>query len=149
MKKSSILMIAACAVLAGGVTANAQPQNPYDRDGRGYGYDRYGQPRDYRGGSNQRYLFDRVMRDVNQAAQRSPLDGHERHHVDAVFESLQQFQSRWARGKFDTGKLDRAIENLDHLARADRVRGYDRERLYRDVQDLRQFRANRGYGPGL
>ena len=61
-----------------------------------------------------------------------------------VARSLQEFQSRWARGKFDTGKLDKAIHNLEHLADADRVRGRDREILSRDLYDLRQFRASRG-----
>ena len=45
---------------------------------------------------------------------------------------------------FDTGKLDKAIHNLEHLAEADRVRGRDREMLSRDLYDLRQFRASRG-----
>jgi hypothetical protein len=65
--------------------------------------------------------------------------------------SLQDFQVRLSRGKFDNGKLDKAIHNLEHLAQADRVRGRDREILSRDLYDLRQFRTTRGgyyQGPG-
>jgi len=123
-----------------------------------WGRDQYGQPRSdpyyrnddryrdrrYGYGENQGYIVGRVISDLNQAASRSYLDGHERKHFDEVAGSLQDFQVRWSRGKFDTGKLDKAIHNLEHLAQADRVRGRDREILSRDLYDLRQFRATRG-----
>ena len=38
-------------------------------------------------------------------------------------------------GKFDTGKLDKVIEDLDHLSRADQVHPRDRQILGRDMQD--------------
>lgn len=111
--------------------------SPYDR-GRGYGYGQF------RGD-----LIGRVMSDLDRAGSRAYLDGHERHHFDEVARSLEDFRARSARGKFDTGKLDKAIHNLEHLAQADRVRGDDREMLMRDVYELRQFRATRGgYGYG-
>jgi hypothetical protein len=106
--------------------------DPYYRQ-RGYGY-----------GQNQDYLIGRVMSDLNQAASGAYLDEHERKHFDEVAGNLQDFQARWSRGKFDTGKLDKAIHNLEHLAQADRVRGRDRETLTRDLYELRQFRATRG-----
>ena len=117
----------------------------YQDDGRYY-------PPRVRGyGSSQDDLIGRVMFDLNQAASRAYLDNHERKHFDEVAEGLQDFQFRWSRGKFDTGKLDKAIHNLEHLAHADRVYGRDRERLTRDLYDLRRFRDTRGgyYGsPG-
>jgi|SRR5215471_11873308 len=119
--------------------------------------DQYGQPRSnpyyrnddlyrqrYGYGQDQGYLIGRVMSDLNQAASSAYLDNHERKHFDEVAGNLQDFQSRWSRGHFDTGKLDKAIHNLEHLAQADRVRGRDREMLSRDLYDLRQFRASRG-----
>jgi len=105
----------------------------YTDDRYSYGYDR-----------NSQYLIDRVMSDLDQAARRARLDDHEADHFNEVARNLQEFQSRWARGKFDTGKLDKAIHNLEHLAEADRVRGRDRGMLWRDLDDLRQFRATRG-----
>src|SRR5439155_1332087 len=69
---------------------------------------------------------------------------HERNGDYEVAGNLQEFEARWARGKFDTGKLDKAIHNLEHLAGADRVRGRDRDMLARDLEDLRRFRASRG-----
>jgi hypothetical protein len=108
------------------------------------GREPYGQPRNYPNSRNRYSLIDRVMSDLNRAASSGYLDGHERKHFDRAADSLRDFQSRWSRGKFDKGKLDKAIENLDHLARADRVRGRDRDALTRDLYDLRQFRATRG-----
>jgi hypothetical protein len=108
--------------------------DPYQQ--RGYGGNDYGR--------DQGYLIGRVMSDLNRAAASARLDGHERKHFDEVAQNLQDFQARWARGKFDTGKLDKAIHNLEHLADADRVRGRDRDMLARDLDDLRRFRASRG-----
>ena len=82
--------------------------------------DSFGQPRYdpyYRNGQSQDYLFGRVMSDLNQAASRAYLDGHERNHFDEVAWNLQDFQARWSRGHFDTGKLDNAIHNLSTLPR--------------------------------
>ena|SRR5215831_12986687 len=124
-----------------------------------WGRDQYGQPRSdpyyrnddpyyrerqYGYGQNQDYLIGRVMSDLNQAASRAHLDSHERKHFDEVAGNLQDFQARWSRGHFNTGKLDKAIHNLEHLTQADRVRSRDREMLTRDLYDLRQFRASRG-----
>jgi hypothetical protein len=141
-------------VLALGLTANAQSwgqdpyytprQDPYYRNRDGYSDDRYSQQRAYGYGRNQQFLIDRVMKDLHWAAEGARLDGHERKHFEEVAENLQEFEARWARGKFDTGKLDRAIHSLEHLAEADRVRGRDRDMLARDIEDLRQFRASRG-----
>ncbi len=142
--------LSACGVLVLGLTAAAQTwaQAPYysQRDDR---YDRYDRDRytnqRYDGyGRNQGSLIGRAMSDLNRAAERARLDHHEVKHFDEVASSLREFEERWARGKFDTGKLDKAIRNLEHLAEADRVRGRDRDLLVRDIQDLREFRASRG-----
>jgi hypothetical protein len=154
MKRISSVFLLGYGVLAFGLAANAQTwgqdpyyrprQDPYYRNRDGYADDRYSQQRAYGYGRNQQFLIDRVMADLNRAAERARLDGHERKHFDEVARNLQDFEARWARGKFDTGKLDRAIHSLEHLADADRVRGRDRAMLARDLEDLRQFRASRG-----
>lgn len=140
------------AVLLFTLTAGAQSwgrdqydQPRYDPYYRDNGYDRN---RGYAYGPYQGDLIGRTMSDLNRAASRAYLDGHERHHFDEVAGNLEDFQARLARGKFDTGKLDKAIHNLEHLAQADRVRGGDREILTRDLYDLRQFRATRGGSGG-
>ena len=116
--------------------------NGYSRekgdDPRQYGNDRSGY------GRNQGSLIGRIRSDLNRAASNGRLDGHERKHFDEAARKLQDFEGRWAQGRFDTGKLDGAIENLNHLANADRVNRRDRQMLARDVEELRQFRAGRG-----
>lgn len=144
MKRLCSLILFGCGVLALGASAQTWQQDPYyrndpyDRGGyyseRGYGY----------GYGNQQFLIGRVMSDLDQAARRARLDGHEADHFNEVARNLQEFQSKWARGKFDSGKLDKAIHNLEHLAGADRVRGRDRDMLSRDLYDLREFRDSRG-----
>jgi hypothetical protein len=113
-------------------------QRGYYPDQNRYGNDRYGD------GRNQNSLIGRVLADLNRAASNARLDGHERKHFEEAADKLQEFEGRWAQGKFDSGKLDKAIQNLQHLADADRVRGRDRDMLARDVADLRQFRSTRG-----
>ena len=148
MKRLFSLVLFGCGVLAIGASAQNwqdpyyRPQEPYYRGDPRYrgGYSQPG----YGYGRDQQFLVNRVMSDLDQAARRARLDGHEVDHFNEVARSLQEFQSRWARGKFDTGKLDKAIHNLEHLSEADRVRGRDREVLSRDLYDLRQFRAGRG-----
>jgi hypothetical protein len=117
--------------------------DPYYRNRDGYSDDGYSR-RSYGYSQNQQYLIGRVISDLNRAAERARLDHHESRHFDEVARNLEEFEARSARGKFDTGKLDKAIHNLEHLAEADRVRGRDRDMLARDVEDLRAFRASRG-----
>jgi hypothetical protein len=149
MKRLSSLFLFGCGVLALDLAANAQTwRGPYDTPRSDPYYrspdDRYVQPRSYGYRGNAQFLIGRVMADLNRAAERARLDGHERKHFDEVAGNLQEFEERWSRGKFDTGKLDKAIHNLEHLADADRVRGRDRDMLARDLEDLREFRARRG-----
>ncbi len=93
---------------------------------------------------------EQVLSDLNRAESRAYLDGHERKHFDEASRNLQDFQARWASGRFDAGKLDKAIHNIEHLAQADRVRAWDRDTLSRDLNELQQFRAGGGanYDPG-
>lgn len=143
MKRLVLATVFAAGIGSLAATAQSWPQDdPYYRNDP---YSRGGYSRQTYGyGGYQDSLINRVMYDIDQAARRANLDGHEAHHFNEVARTLQEFQAKWARGKFDNGKLDKAIENLAHLADADRIRGRDREALSRDLYDLRQFRANRG-----
>lgn len=112
--------------------AGAQAQYPYP----------YGGPSQR--GSRDAGLIDRVQRDLQRAASDSYLDGHDRRHFETAFNELRRFENNWSGGRFDNHALDKAIENIDHLAHADRVRPRDREMLRQDLWQLRDFRANRG-----
>ncbi len=160
MKRISRVLLFGSGILTLSLAAQAQSRDPYysQRDGpyqngpnRGdYNDGRYSQQRSYpdqgRYGNvyGQGSLVGRVLSDLDRAARNAYLDGHERKHFDEAARKLQEFEERWAQGRFDNGKLDKAIENLNHLADADRVSGRDREMLARDIQDLRQFRSTGG-----
>jgi hypothetical protein len=160
VKRISRMLLFGSGVLVLSLTAHGQSRDPHysqrddpyrnGRNGAGYDDGRYSQQRGYPdqgrygNGYGQGSLVGRVLSDLDRAARNAYLDGHERKHFDEAARKLQEFEERWAQGRFDNGKLDKAIENLDHLANADRVSGRDREMLARDVQDLRQFRSTGG-----
>lgn len=131
-------------LLALGLVAVAQAQDPYYRNDRNGGYRDGGYANDRNGYGQNGSLIGRVMSDIDRAASNSWVDDHERKHFYEAGRKLQEFEERAARGNFDNGKLDRAIDNLQHLVNSDQVRGRDRDILYRDVTELRQFRATRG-----
>jgi hypothetical protein len=142
MKLFCSMILFGCGVLALDASAQSWQHQPYYRDDPRYrgGYAR----QDYGYGRYEQSLVNRVMSDLDQAARHARLDGHEAGHFNEAARSLEEFQSKWARGKFDNRRLDNAIHNLEHLTDADRVHGRDREMLSRDLYDLRQFRASRG-----
>lgn len=123
-----------------------------DRNDDRYGYGRNG---DYRNGRDGNYgrssrnnVVSRVISDLERSRSYRRVNDHDRKHYEKAREELQRFQSSWANGKFDTGRLDKAIDNLKDLAQSDRVDPRERQIFARDIEDLRQFRASRGYSDG-
>jgi len=104
----------------------------YGRQGSGYG----------RGGN----VVGRVMRDLEIAARTSGrhVDSHERNHFNRAMSELRTFEDRWQRGQWDNGRLDRAIEDLSHLADSRQLNPRDRRMLADDANLLRDFRNSRG-----
>src|SRR5262249_16444439 len=83
MKRLSSTFLFGCGVLALGLASNAQtwqdpyytPRNdPYYRNRDGYADDRYSQQRAYGYGRNGQFLIDRVMADLNRAAEGADAD---------------------------------------------------------------------------
>lgn len=92
---------------------------------------------------------DRAMADLNRAARNARfVDGHERKHFDRAMQELGRFEDRWRDGRFDKGRLDKGIENIQHLVNSDRLHPSDRRMLARDLSELREFRARGGYDRG-
>ncbi|MEO5923566.1 MAG: hypothetical protein ABIR70_07045 [Bryobacteraceae bacterium] len=122
--------------------AQAQNRNGNFGNGGFRGNDRYPQ------GQNQRFdVIDRAQADVNRLAGLR-LDKRDFGRVNDLTRNLREFEQRMSQGRFDKGKLDHIIETMDHLADSNRIPPAARTTLYRDVQDLRQYRANRGYDGG-
>jgi hypothetical protein len=125
----ALLLSSSIALLAG--CAGAQYRDPYYRGPR---------PGSYSSGA----VIGRVLSDLDSARSYFRVDGHERRHFDQARRDLLIFQDRYARGRFDKGRLDGAIENIRHLANSDQVHPRERRLLARDVEALRDFRASRG-----
>jgi hypothetical protein len=103
----------------------------------------YGQPGIYRGASP----LNQVLRDLSTVSA-ARADSHERNHLRRARERLLEFQEEARKGKFDRGELDKAIEDLQHLADSDQFSRRDHQIFVRDLALLRDFRASRGAGYG-
>jgi hypothetical protein len=115
------------------VAGSAWADDRYDRHARSRASGIYGRNADPVG---------LTLRDVQHVWSRSRVDGHERDHFRKVVDSLQRFQEESSRGRFDRGRLDRAIDNLEDLAQADQIHPQGRQLLRQRLYDLRSFRED-------
>lgn len=155
MKILSRSAMLSAGLLLAGVAANAQVwgggpyrndpyyrggNDPYYRNGGGYRNDGYYGGRGNPGGD----VIGRVLSDLNRANSASYGD---RKHFERAQQRLYEFQDRWRQGRFDNGKLDKAIEDIQHLVNSNQLRGRDRQILADDLYALRSFRSSGGsYG---
>jgi hypothetical protein len=107
---------------------------------RGYGYgrdDNYGAyGRQNRGGNPVRA----AMRDLESIFRRARVDGHEADHFRRALRELAEFDQRAARGRFDRGSLNSALNNMADLAQAHQLHPRDRQVIARRMEDLRYLR---------
>jgi len=97
-----------------------------------------------------------AIRDLNGIFRHARVDRHEGEHFRRALRELDEFERQASRGRFDRSRLDRAIDNMKDLARADQVWPQDRRIIARHVQELRRLRdygfdsrfdnGPRGYG---
>lgn len=119
-------------------------RDPYSRNRTG-AYDAYG--REGYGYGNSGNVIDRVLYNLNVAASNSAgADSHERGHFNKAQEELRNFQTRWAQGRFDTGRLDKAMSAMRDLANSNQVNSRDRSVIANDISALQQFRSSGGQG---
>ena len=109
------------------------------RDNRGYGG--YGSNRgSYGYGSGN--AVGRAIQNLQYAASRNRVDGHERDHFNKAVQHLQRFEYDAARGNYQSRELSNAIENMSHLADARQINPRDRQVIASDISALRSL----GYG---
>lgn len=102
----------------------------------------------WRGRYSNAPVIDRVLSDIDRAGYNGYADRHERNRLENARRDLIRFQDNWARGRFDRDRLDSAIDNLHHVVDSGRIDPRARGLLARDMDILRDFRANRGSGYG-
>jgi hypothetical protein len=133
-KRTAIVMLMAMAGASMALGDNRYGGDRGDRGSRSSGlYGRYSDP------------VGQTLRDVQYVWSRSRVDGHERDHFRRVVDSLRHFQEQASRGRFDRGRIDRAIDNLEDLAHADQIQPQGRQLLRQRLYDLRSFREDARY----
>ena len=115
-------------------TEKTQAQDP-----RAYGY---GRPD--RGPASP---VDSTVRHLEGLANRTGrfTSGRERSRYDNAIRHLSQFQDRYYRGDFDKGRLDQAIGDVQNVVDHNPLDGRARNLLWNDLNQLRGFRASRGF----
>jgi hypothetical protein len=125
-------------------------RNDRRNDNYGYGTNRggygYGNNTGYgygnSGSGNSSAILNRTMQNLQSAASRNRVDGHERDHFNRAMSELQNM--RYSQGNVDSRRLSRVLEDLDHLASANQINPRDRQVLARDRQALASLYG--GYG---
>lgn len=135
-----ILPLAFVLAVAAGAAAQPGPQRDRypDRDRDGY-RDRGPYGRDY----ERRYLepiFD-ARRDLDRVQDRRNLSDRDRRKIASGLRNVDRFLVNWREGRFDKDRLDGLIEDLDDLARSDRLSTRERAMFARDRDQMRAFRA--------
>jgi hypothetical protein len=118
-------------------TGHAQAQDP-----RGCGYSR-----PHRGAASP---VDITVRHLEGLANRTSrfTSGRERSRYDNAIRHFSQFQDRYYRADFDKDRLDEAIGDVQNVVDHNPLDGRARSMLWNDLNQLRGFRASRGYGGG-
>jgi hypothetical protein len=87
----------------------------------------------------------RVLRDLNLAARNSFVDSHERNHFERAMRELARFDRDSRRGRWDDRRLDRAMEDLSHLAQARQLDPRFRRLMADDLRLLQSMRVSYGW----
>lgn len=133
MRRQFLWAVTIAAVAA--ISAVADDRWGYPQN-RGYGYSRgdgYNYGRQMRGGNP----VTAAMRDLDSIFRRARVDNHEASHFRRALRELAEFDRKAARGRFDRGNLNRALDNMADLARAHQLHPRDRQVIARRMGDLR------------
>jgi hypothetical protein len=89
----------------------------------------------------------REIRRLEELAHRTAAfeSGHQRGRYDTAIRHLSQFQNDLYRGHFNKGRLDQSIDDVENVIRRNPLDDHARGMLWNDLNDLRAFRATRGY----
>lgn len=114
-----------------------------DRYGRNGG--QYGR---YRDSDTRRYgnfsPIERTISDLRRVGYGGYMSNGDRKHADKAVRELEQFRQKWQDGKWDNGKLDKAISEMRHLTDARQLNNQDRRLIARSIDDLLAFRSSGG-----
>lgn len=92
-------------------------------------------------GIDSRALIDRTQSDLKRSVEFERHKGKETTRYDNAQHHLSDFDRELARGHFDKGKLDEAIEDVKNLADHNTLDPELRDAIAADLRDLRVMRA--------
>jgi hypothetical protein len=125
-------------LLVGAAAAPAQVYNqPYDRP--------YG---DRDSARQDRALFDRARIDLDRAANYPWSNRDDRKRFDIARRELFDFQSKFDRGQYDKGQLNRTIDRLQDVLSHNSLEGRERATLDDDIRRMRDYRTFRNSRAG-
>jgi hypothetical protein len=92
-----------------------------------------------------RALVGRVQEDLRRAAGMASPRGHNKdlQRVDNAQRHLSQFDRALSKGRFDSGKLDASISDVQNVVDHNTLTPQDRDSLNVDLRDLRAVRTER------
>ena len=93
--------------------------------------------------SDVRALVGRVQEDLRRAAGMASPRGKDFQRVDNAQRHLSQFDRALSKGKFDSGKLDASISDVQSVVDHNTLTPQDRDSLNVDLRDLRAVRTER------
>lgn len=95
-------------------------------------------------GRTQPNSIDAIQTDLSRIGQRAAWDRWAVKQFSEAVDNLERFQLNAARGKFDRGRIDRAIKNLSRLLTAPELHPRDKQRIASHRDQLLYFRQRNG-----
>ena len=90
-----------------------------------------------------RGLVEQSQTDLRFAVELARRHGKELQRIDFAQRHLSDFDRALSRGKWDKGKLDSAIDDLQNVVNHNTLEPEDRDRLRADLRGLRDLRLDR------
>lgn len=91
-----------------------------------------------------RGLVERVQRNLRRAENFTPPNEKERERYHNAQRHLSEFDRKLSEGQFDKDKLDEVIDDVKNVVEHNTLEAEDRDKLSRDLAELRELRRTRG-----
>jgi hypothetical protein len=95
---------------------------------------------------NARGLVNHVQENLRRAERFTPPNDKEKERYHNAQHHLSEFDRKLSEGKFDKDKLDEAIDDVKNVVENNTLSAEDRDKLARDLGELRELRRTRGEG---
>jgi hypothetical protein len=89
-----------------------------------------------------RQIVDRTIDDLRHLERQEAFAGDDRERYQHALRALADADRALADGRFDRGKLDEAIDHVDHVAKSRILDPRERDRVLDDLRDLRRMRED-------